>query len=106
MTGALFAAFLPQSCDVCSGFQKWNSCPLPPALNLQDQKLGPEVMEGSQSSVGLSTETLDRGMAILQGIADHGVVKQELPEDEREILCQIEAPNVVTHQAYIYVLYF
>ena len=58
-------------------------------------------MEGSQSSVGLSTETLDRGMAILQGIADHGVVKQELPEDEREILCQIEAPPVVTHQAYI-----
>ena len=48
-------------------------------------------MEASQSSIGLFTETLDRGLEILQGIANVGVVKEELPEDEQEIISQIEA---------------
>ena len=48
-------------------------------------------MEGSTESVGRSTATLARGAAILQGVADNGVCKVELPEDEAEILRQIEA---------------
>ena len=45
----------------------------------------------SLGTVGQSTETLGRGAAILNGIAEHGVIKQETPEDETAILQQIEA---------------
>ena len=45
----------------------------------------------SLGSHGASTETLDRGARILDSIAAYGVVKEETPQDEREILVQMEA---------------
>ena len=44
----------------------------------------------TSSSLGFSRETLGRGVDILQSISDHGVVKEELPEDERQIIDQIQ----------------
>ena len=44
----------------------------------------------TSTSLGSSRETLARGLDILQSISEHGVVKEELPEDEREILDQIQ----------------
>ena len=42
-------------------------------------------------SQGVSRESLARGGSILSKIATHGVVKQEDPEDEKEIISQMEA---------------
>ena len=49
------------------------------------------IMEGSTGSLKGSSETLQRGCGILQQIADSEQVKIEAPEDEREILKQIQA---------------
>ena len=46
---------------------------------------------GSSGSLPHSTSTLGRGVALLDQIAVHGVVKQETPEDEQGILEQIQA---------------
>ena len=50
-------------------------------------------MESSDSlgSHGVSRETLARGGEILSNIASLGVVKEETPEDEKELLAQMEA---------------
>ena len=45
----------------------------------------------SQSSVNVSTASLLRGAEILDSVARYGVVKEELPEDEAEILTRMEA---------------
>ena len=52
-------------------------------------------MDGtSRSSQNMSTETLDRGLDLLQNIADNGVVKLEMPDDEAAILPQIQAGQI------------
>ena len=48
-------------------------------------------MEASSSTLQGSTETLARGIGILESVAAGAMVKAEMPEDERQILAQIEA---------------
>ena len=48
-------------------------------------------LRGSSSTVGASSDSLVRGAMILDGVAAHGVVKEEPDDEERKILEQIEA---------------
>ena len=50
--------------------------------------------QGSAETVPSSTATVGRGMALLDDIAKRGVVKEELPDDEAEIMNQIKAGSV------------
>ena len=45
----------------------------------------------SEGSVNVSTATLLRGAELLDNVARCGVVKEELPEDEAEIISKMEA---------------
>ena len=47
----------------------------------------------SAATHGASTDTLLRGAAILNEIASNGVVKEELPEDEAELVAELEADS-------------
>ncbi|CAE7305623.1 unnamed protein product [Symbiodinium necroappetens] len=49
-----------------------------------------DLGEGSAETVPSSTATLGRGMALLDDIAKRGVIKEELPDDEAEIMNQIK----------------
>ena len=51
--------------------------------------------QGSAESVPGSTSTLGQGMALLEKIANDGVVKQEPPDDEAEILKQIQVGQLL-----------
>ena len=57
----------------------------------------------SLGTQGHSTETLGRGGEILDSIAQRGVVKEESPEDEAEILKQIQARSAVSSGPIIFV---
>ena len=57
-------------------------------------RMAQDFKEGaSESSVNVSTASLLRGAEILDTVARLGVVKEELPEDEAEILTKMEATH-------------
>ena len=50
--------------------------------------------QGSAETVPSSTSTLGRGLALLNNIANDGVVKEEPVEEEAELLKQMEVGHL------------